>query len=140
MALRKVGEKALLAAEKHESKVPKTKQQTILNEDKYAEVRHNFRMSFIIAHQQFIFVIIRSQFATYRHCKHFIYILAFLRLVSFSAKPPYIGCQPTSYHAKEKSIPFSKSGGVLIVFKATPSTHAHTQQNSCDSQRMGCLD
>ena len=58
MALRKVGEKALLAAEKHESKVPKTKQQTILNEDKYAEVRHNFRMSFIIAHQQFIFVII----------------------------------------------------------------------------------
>ena len=51
MALRKVGEKALLAAEKHETKVPKPKQQTILNEDKYAEVRHHLRMSFIIAHQ-----------------------------------------------------------------------------------------
>ena len=38
MALQKVGEKALLAAEKREKKALKTKQQAILDEDKYAEV------------------------------------------------------------------------------------------------------
>ena len=37
MALQKVGGKALLAAEKRDSKTPKVKQQTILDEDKYAE-------------------------------------------------------------------------------------------------------
>ena len=38
MALQKVGGKALLAAEKRDSKTLKVKQQTILDEDKYAEV------------------------------------------------------------------------------------------------------
>ena len=37
MALQKVGGKALLAAEKRDSKTLKVKQQTILDEDKYAE-------------------------------------------------------------------------------------------------------